>query len=254
MRHKPEPGDKAMKDRHLVIIPAYNEESTIEQVVRLSTQYADVCVVDDASTDRTSEILAGLPVHSIRHDKNTHIARAILDGMSYALEAGYDFCITMDAGMSHDPRALPQFMEHRDADLVIGYRQSKVNVPIYRKALSFSGTTLINLALARRRLPWGGAGLRDVTSGYRMYSRKSLELLLQSKIRSRSFDFHLEALAHVYRNGLKIIEVPIVYVHSNSSLRWPVVKDALRTLARIWGGSEFSAPAKSEALTDGHAA
>jgi dolichol-phosphate mannosyltransferase len=243
-----------MAHRYLVVIPAYNEEATIEQVVGLSRQYADVCVVDDASTDETPRILARLGVQNIRHKKNTHIAGAILDGMRYAYEAGYDFCITMDAGLSHDPNALPQFMERTDADLVMGYRQRKVNVPFYRKALSFSGNTLINLALARRRLPWGGAGLRDVTSGYRMYSRNAVGMLLQSKIKSRTFDFHLESLAHVYRSGMKITEVPIVYVHSNSSLRWPVVKDALRTLWRIWAGSDFRTPAKPEALSGGYAA
>jgi dolichol-phosphate mannosyltransferase len=243
-----------MAHRYLVIIPAYNEEATIERVVRLSKQYADVCVVDDASTDDTPRILARLGGKHIRHQKNTHIAGAILDGMRYALEAGYDYCITMDAGMSHDPNALPQFLKSTGADLVIGYRERKVNVPLYRKALSLSGTTLINLALARRKLPWGGAGLRDATSGYRMYSRNAFGLLLRSRIKSRSFDFHLESLARVYNNRLKITEVPIVYIHSNSSLRWPVIKDALRTLMRIWVGSDFRAQAESEALSGGYAA
>jgi dolichol-phosphate mannosyltransferase len=229
-----------MADRYLVVIPAYNEEGTIAEVVRLSQQHADVCVVDDASTDHTPRILAGLEgVHCIRHQKNTHIPGALLDGMRYALEAGYDFCITLDAGLSHDPNAIPLFKAHNDVDLVIGYRQRKVNVPLYRKALSWGGNTLINLALNRRRLPWGGACLRDVTSGYRMYSREALGVLLRSKMRSRSFDFHLEALAYVNRSGMKIKEVPIVYVHSNSSLRWKVVGDALRTCWRLWTSDDF---------------
>jgi dolichol-phosphate mannosyltransferase len=232
--------------RYLVVIPAYNEEATIEQVVLRSQQHADVCVVDDASTDRTSQIAARLErIYYIRHKQNTHIPQAILDGMHYALEAGYDFCITLDAGMSHDPSAIPQFQEHADADLVIGYRQKKVNVPHYRRALSWGGNTLINLALNARKLPWGGAGLRDVTSGYRMYSRKAFSLLLQSKIKSRSFDFHLEALAYIYRNGMKIREVPIVYTYSNSSLRWRVVDDALRTWYRVWVSNDFGSPTRT---------
>jgi len=57
-------------------------------------------------------------------------------------------------------------------------------------------------------------------------------------MKSRSFDFHLEALAYVYRNKMKIKEVPIVYVYANSALRWKVVDNALHTWCRIWIGSD----------------
>jgi dolichol-phosphate mannosyltransferase len=224
-----------MSHRTLVIIPAYNEQDTIEEVTTLSRKYADVCVVDDASKDRTPEILARLDgVHTIRHERNTHIPGAILDGMRYAEQAGYDFCITMDAGLSHDPNAIPAFTQHTDADLVLGFRRQKINVPGYRKLLSWTGNRVMNLALDRRIVPWGGPGLRDVTSGYRMYSRRAFSVLLQTPVQSRSFDFHLEALAIVYRAGLTIKETPIVYEFTNSSLRWKVVGDALKTLWRLW--------------------
>ncbi len=220
--------------RFLVVIPAYNEESTIAQVVRSSREHADVCVVDDASTDRTPQILAGLPgVHVIRHPKNTHIARAILDGMRYAFDEGYDYCITMDAGLSHDPALIPRFRDQAGADLVLGRREKKVDVPLYRKALSRTGNALLNLALNPRNLLGGGAGLRDVTSGYRMYSRDAVRLLLGCDMQSRSFDFHLEALAYVYRKGMRIAEIPITYLHTNSSLRWRVLRDAFRTWCRL---------------------
>ncbi len=91
----------------------------------------------------------------------------------------------------------------------------------------------MNLALAQG-VPWGGAGLRDVTSGYRMYSKAAVSLLLQSTMKSRSFDFHLEALAYVFRNGMRIEEVPISYVFSNSSLQPRIIGEALRTCSRIW--------------------
>ncbi|HEY7913595.1 MAG TPA: glycosyltransferase family 2 protein [Blastocatellia bacterium] len=235
-----------MAHKYLVVIPAYNEEETIEQVIRLSQPYADVCIVDDASTDATPQILARLNgVHTIRHQKNTHIAGAILDGMRYAVEAGYDFCITMDAGMSHDPKAIPDFKQQTSSDLVIGYRRKKMNVPFYRKALSLAGTTLINLALNRGRIFRRGPLLRDVTSGYRMYSRRALELLLRSDTKSRSFDFHLEALAFIYLNGMSVKEIPITYVHSNSSLRLKVVGHALQTWWRIFTSSDFRASAEA---------
>jgi len=223
-----------MAYRYLAVIPAYNEEATIEQVVRLSQRYADVCVVDDASKDRTGQIVSGIPgVQYIRHERNTHIPTTILDGMRCALKGGYDFCITLDAGMSHDPCSIPKFQAHTDAALVIGYRQKKVSVPFHRRLLSWGGNVLLNFGLNIKKNPGQWTRLKDCTSGYRMYSREAFDFLLQRKMQSRSFDFHLEALAYIHRARMKIAEVPIVYVYSNSSLRWRVLADALTTYVRI---------------------
>jgi dolichol-phosphate mannosyltransferase len=223
-----------MDRRCIVVIPAYNEADTIEEVASRAARHADVCIVDDASTDETGEIAERLErVHCIRHPRNTHIAGAILDGFRYALAQGYDACITMDAGMSHDPDALPLFQARTEADLVIGYREQRIGVPLQRRALSAAATALMNLVLAGRVLPWGGAGLRDCTSGYRLYSRRAVEVLLGSELRSHAFDFHIEALARVFRSGLPIEEVPIAYRFTNSSLRPWIVWEALRTCARL---------------------
>jgi len=221
--------------RFLVVVPAFNEASSIEEVVRRVTSHADVCIVDDASTDGTGDRVADMPrTFVIRHEHNTHIAEAIRDGFRYAIKAGYDFCITMDAGLSHDPNALPSFMEHTDADLVIGYRSQHENVPWHRRALSRSASIVMNMAMARTPIPGMGPGLKDCTSGYRMYSRVAFEMLVRAPMRARTFDFHIESLAFAYRAGLRIAEVPIVYRFSNSSLRWAIVWEALRTWGTLW--------------------
>ena len=150
----------------LVVVPAYNEAATIVEVATRASRHADVCVVDDASTDGTAALVEALPrVHVVRHARNTHIAGALLDGFRYARERGYDHCVTMDAGLSHDPDAIPGFQAHADADLVIGYRTRREGVPFSRVALSQGANWLMNLSLERRFVPWGGAGLRDCTSG-----------------------------------------------------------------------------------------
>jgi dolichol-phosphate mannosyltransferase len=222
-------------DRFLVVIPAYNEADTIEEVAIRAAHHADVCVVDDASTDDTAELVDGLAgVHCIRHAQNTHIAGGILDGFRFGLSSGYDFFITMDAGLSHDPDAIPDFQEHTEADLVIGYRARRENVPWHRRALSGAANVLMNMALDRRLLPRGGPMLRDCTSGYRMYSRRACELLVEAPLRSRAFDFHIESLAFVHRAGMRIMEIPITYRFTNSSLRPGIVWEALRTWTRLW--------------------
>lgn len=215
--------------RTLVVIPAYNEEETIEEVVRRAGKYADVCVVDDCSRDRTPEILAGIPgVHVIRHERNTHIGGAVTDGMRHALAAGYDYVVTMDAGLSHSPDELPLFLAAEAADLVIGARDPALvaGVPLYRRLLSRAGTLLMNWVL-RDPDRDGPRQLRDCTSGYRRYSRRAMEVITTTPLRSRSFDFLLESLALVSRAGLSIREVTISYQFTNSSLTWKVVREAL---------------------------
>lgn len=229
------PRTAAPRRRTVVVIPAYNEADTIEELVGRASRHADVCVVDDASTDGTGDLVEATgKAHCIRHTTNTHIAGGILDGFRYALAEGYDYCITMDAGLSHDPDVIPHFMSHDQADLVLGYRSARDNVPWYREGLSWGANKLMNMALPGRYVPWGGARIRDATSGYRMYSRRSAQLLVDARMQSRTFDFHIESLAYVYRAGYQIEETPIRYAFTNSSLRPAIVMDALRTCARIW--------------------
>lgn len=221
--------------RVVVVIPAYNEAATIEELIERASRHADVCVVDDASKDGTGDLVRATgKAHCIRHEQNTHIAGGILDGFRYALSEGYDYCITMDAGLSHDPDIIPQFIAHEGVDLVLGRRAERENVPLHRKALSWGAGLLMNMALPGRFVPWGGPRLSDATSGYRMYSRRAVELLVNARMRSRTFDFHIESLAYVYRAGFRIEETPIRYEFTNSSLRPAIVWDALRTCAHIW--------------------
>ena len=218
--------------RVLVIIPAYNEEANIETVVRMAMKHADVCVVNDGSRDRTRAIVESIEgAHLVNHEKNTHIPGAVMDGMRFALEHGYEAGIAMDAGMSHDPDAIPDFIAAMDGhDVVMGMRVRKVETPLYRRFLSGVGNFLYNYALDPSRIVWKRASFKDATSGYRLYSRTAMELILSRPMESRSFDFIIEALMYCYRNGLSTIEIPIEYRFTGSSLNRKVVLDAIRML------------------------
>ena len=223
--------------RTLVIIPAYNEAENIAEVVTRATAHAPVLVVNDGSKDRTGEIAEALPdCRVIHHAKNTHIPGAILDGFRFALAEGYDYAITMDAGLSHDPSLIRSLIEQPDADLVLSYRPSPKNVPLYRKVLSRSAAHLVNLAIREPRWKIWKRGYRDVTSGYRRYSRRAMQAVVEAPMVCKSFDFHLEALAVVSYAGLSVREFPITYVFSNSSLTRKVVGQAFRTWVRLVGG------------------
>lgn len=122
------------RNKTLLIIPAYNEEETIRELVERGKKYIEVCVIDDHSSDKTPHILRDISgIHIITHEVNTHIPGAVLDGMQYAVIQNYDYAITMDAGLSHNPDEIPRFLDAPDCDLVIGVRTQKIKTPLYRK-------------------------------------------------------------------------------------------------------------------------
>lgn len=219
----------------MVIIPAHNEEETINKVVKCALKYADVSVTDDGSRDRTSNILhditnhCDLGIHTnhlniITHSKATHIPQGIQDGLRFGVERGYEFFVTMDAGLSHDPEVLLNFFQFDPTiDVVIGSRQNTKNVPLYRKAITRMAALVVNYSLTDSYFKFPGLRLKDCTSGFRRYSRRAAELIAKSKLRSKAFDFHMEALALCMRKGMSAAEMPITYVFSNSSFSGKVL-------------------------------
>ncbi len=217
----------ALSGTYITIIPAYNEEETIMQVVTAAQRYTDVCVIDDCSNDFTPEILGRIDgIHVIHHQRNTHIPGCVRDGMRYAVENRYRYAIFMDAGLSHDPDEIPLFMKHPSADLLIGCRKSKFYTPLFRQLLSIVGNFIYNISLDFPRSIFG-RHYRDISSGFRRYSYKAMKLLLSKCMQSRSFDIMLESAHQIYKNGLSISEIPISYRFSNSSLNGRVILDCI---------------------------
>jgi len=226
--------------KYLVVIPAHDEEETIHEVVTRALRYADVSVTDDGSRDATGQILKNIrkecassrhphSINIITHPKATHIPRAIQDGMRYGVSNNYDFIVTMDAGLSHDPDALPEFFGY-DAgiDVVIGSRENAQNVPLYRRAISRMGALVVNYSLSPSYFDLAGPGIHDCTSGYRRYSLRAAQLIASARLISESFDFHMEALSICVRKGMLVAEIPIRYIFSNSSFNGKVLKQAIQ--------------------------
>lgn len=133
----------------------------------------------------------------------------------------------MDAGLSHDPSKLPEFLQTH-ADLVIGSRVTTDGVPLYRKLISFFAAKVMNYCISPSRFDIFGYGLKDCTSGYRKYSKRAFTWIAEAKLESVAFDFHMEALWIVSKNYGTIREIGIHYVFSNSSFNRRVLKQAIR--------------------------
>jgi hypothetical protein len=190
----------------LVIVPAYNEEACIRGVIediRENFPQGDILVVNDGSTDGTLELVKGLGENLIDLPYNLGIGGAMQTGFLYALEEGYDAALQFDGDGQHHADQIEKILKpylSDGADLVVGSRflseggfTSSVQRRIGSKILSFVISSLIRQKIT------------DTTSGFRVYSRKTLEFF--SSIYPEDYP-EVEAFILAHKKGLKIIEVP----------------------------------------------
>ncbi|HEU4408405.1 MAG TPA: polyprenol monophosphomannose synthase [Polyangiaceae bacterium] len=206
----------------LVVVPTYNEADNVEPLVaavRAAAPSASVLVVDDDSPDgtwRTVERLAAADprVHVLRRRGRRGLGSAYVDGFRWGLERRYGAFVGMDADFSHDPALLPLFFGAlgRGADVVVGSRNvAGGGVRGWgpgRLALSKGGS-----AYARAIL---GVPVRDLTTGYKAFSGRALEAIGLESLRSNGFAFQIETTYRALRRGLRVVEVPIVFVDRRS--------------------------------------
>lgn len=168
---------KMQKNKILIIVPAYNEERCIKKVIE-ETQLlssCDIVVVDDGSVDSTSTIVKGLGINIISHPINLGAGAAIQTGLKYAYGQKYDIAVVVDGDGQHDPREIIKLidaMENNFADLVIGSRfisNKKVKTSLVRKI----GIRMFSLIVSLI----GKCKITDVTSGFRAFNKKTMQLL-----------------------------------------------------------------------------
>ena len=204
--------------RTLVFIPAWNEEASIDAViadVRAHLPGADILVVDDGSTDATTEraLAAGVRVATLPF--NQGLGAALQTGYLWALREGYDACAHLDADGQHPAAEVARLLaevEGDRADLVIGSRYAAQPEPLpgadvegqdYRATLSRRiGINVFRfmLTLATRQR------FTDTTSGMRAANRRVMQLFSENY----SHDFaEIESLQLAVREGLRVEEVPV---------------------------------------------
>ena len=201
----------------LVIIPTYNERENIEVLLDrlLALPHGlEVLVVDDNSPDGTAALVAARRardprVHLIERPGKMGLGSAYRDGFRYALEKGAEYVFEMDADFSHDPDAIAEFLRQaRDHDLVLGSRYlhgvTVVNWPISRLVLSYTANVYARWVT--------GLPLRDCTGGFKCFRRRALEAVRLDKVRSDGYAFQIEMSFKVWKRGLRLCEIPILFV------------------------------------------
>jgi glycosyltransferase involved in cell wall biosynthesis len=195
----------------LAAIPCHNEAQFIADIVTEAKAYVDqVVVVDDGSTDNTSEVAESSGASVVRHAANEGPGMAYKRCLEAARARDADVLVTLDGDGQHDPQELPRLLEPllaAEADLVIGSRfLEDYQIPRYRKFGIDVITWLHNLG--------SSVQVTDSQSCYRGYSRRALDSLV---ITEAGFGFSVELLVQAREHGLVIKEVPVSCIYHSAS-------------------------------------
>lgn len=227
----------------LVVVPTYNERENLPPLVQRLlglSRPVEVLVVDDNSPDGTGkladELAAKHPqVHVLHRQQKAGLGRAYIAGFKWALEHGCDYVLEMDADFSHNPDDIPRLLAaaEQGADCVIGSRYIGgiriINWPLPRLMLSKCAAIYV--------LYITGMPIADPTGGFKCFTRRALEVLKLDEIESNGYSFQIELNHRLWREGYKVVEVPIIFTEraqGHSKMSKHIVFEALIMVWKLW--------------------
>jgi len=229
--------------KKFIILPTYNEKDNLADLIKaiLNLQIVDlhIMVIDDNSPDGTGAIADQL---SQTHPEVTVIHRAgkmglgsaYIAGFKKALALGAYYVFEMDADFSHNPKEIPNFIKAMQAgyDVVIGSRRIPdggiLNWGVLRNSMSKGAMWFSRLVL--------GLKTKDVTSGFRCYSRQVIEKIDWQKVKSNGYSFQEETIFLCEKLGFRVKEIPIIFrdrVKGRSKLSRTEILNFFLTILRL---------------------
>ncbi len=203
-----------MTSKFLTALPVYNEVRYVDDVLDEVLEFSPhVLVVDDGSTDGTSDLLAQrTDIQLLNHEQNRGYGAALRSAFYFAQRRGYDALVTIDCDGQHQPRRIPEFVAAlADADIVSGSRYLK----------QFAGDTpppeqrrRINRQITRELNERLGLKLTDAFCGFKAYRTRALEQLC---ITQTGYAMPLEVWVQAAKAGLKIVELPVPLIYLDLS-------------------------------------
>ncbi|MBM3823042.1 MAG: polyprenol monophosphomannose synthase [Verrucomicrobia bacterium] len=231
-----------MSSKTLVIVPTYNERENLpalaDRLLKLPIP-VDLLVVDDNSPDGTGrladELAAQHPsIHVLHRSEKNGLGRAYIAGFQWALARDYEFIMEMDGDFSHDPAEIPNFVRAAEhADLVLGSRYTNgirvINWPLQRLMLSMGAALYVKLVT--------GMPVNDPTGGFKCFRRRALQSIDLNAVRSNGYSFQIEMTHKIWRQGMRIGEVPIVFTdrfQGSSKMSRKIVYEAIWITWSLW--------------------
>jgi len=230
-------------NKALVVVPTYNERVNLPRLVdRLLnlSRPVDVLVVDDNSPDGTGKIADELAakhpqIRVLHREKKAGLGRAYIAGFNWALKEGYEYVVEMDADFSHNPDDVPRLLEavEQGADCALGSRYVGgiriINWPLPRLMLSKCAAIYV--------LYITGMTIADPTGGFKCFSRRALLAEKLEQIESNGYSFQIEMNHRLWRQGYKVVEVPIIFTEraeGHSKMSKHIVYEALFMVWKLW--------------------
>ena len=233
----------------LVVVPTYNERENLSPLAQRLLGLpvpVDMLVVDDNSPDGTGkladELAAKHPaIHVLHRTEKSGLGRAYIAGFKWAMERSYEFVFELDGDFSHNPDDIPMFLEAAtNADLVLGSRYLNgiriINWPLSRLMLSKSAATYVRLIT--------GMPITDPTGGYKCFSRRALQAINLDAIRSNGYSFQIEMTHRLWRQGMRVVEVPIVFTEraqGHSKMSGNIIQEALIMVWQLFSRTRCAA-------------
>ncbi len=226
--------------RTLVVLPTYNEILNVERMLRTLRSVvpeSSILVVDDGSPDGTADAASAVArelgaIEILRRSEKNGLGGAYRAGFAWGIDQGFDHFVEIDCDFSHDPEALPSLLVAAERhDVVIGSRYvAGGTIPQWsfsRRLLSRGGNVYASVLL--------GLGVADSTAGYRVYSKRALELIDYRSVTADGYGFQIEMTYRARRAGASIVEVPISFTdreRGESKMSGAIVTEALALVTK----------------------
>lgn len=215
---------------NVAVIPALNEATRIDAVVRAALPYVDkVIVVDDGSSDGTGDVARAAGAFVVRHPENCGAGAATMTGIEAARRLGAANVVTLDADEQHDPKDIPAMLDalKTGVDVVFANRfGQRNNIPPIRRAFNAIGN-IVTLAAT-------GMWVSDSQCGYKAFGPKAVR---EIDLRMNGFEFCTEIVRECVQRKWKYAQVPVKVIYSEYTLAKGQsfangVKTALKILLR----------------------
>lgn len=199
-----------------IIVPAYNEESIIHQVISDLTTFQkySIVVIDDGSRDNTVSCLRDLPVHIIGHESNQGTGAALQHGFDYAFAQKGEIFVTFDADGQHQSGDIEKMIEpllEKRCDVVLGSRFLNKNS---RKLIPWGRRFLLQIAILATRF-LTSLPITDTHNGFRAFSRDAIKKL---QLKQKRMAHASEIISFVAKHKLPFQEVPVTIYYTPYSL------------------------------------
>ena len=201
--------------RILVFSATYNEIENIRELIsgiQRNLPNTSILIIDDNSPDKTQEVIKELKKKNnnlflIEREKKLGLDSAHKAAFTYAIENNFDYLITMDADLSHDPKELPEFIKNlKDFPFVIGSRYTnggKCLMKGFRLIMSKFGNKIIKTL--------SGIKSNEFTTSYRGFDLKNIKNFNLNNVKTKGYSFMMGTIFELEKNNIEIKEIPITF-------------------------------------------